>query len=188
MERTVFEGLRAQIAEVPVIRRVGRLAEIGRGTFGSPGWAEPPLATGWRSTMAQDLRIGGEILRLSREGATVLPDGGAEGLSIGDAVELIGSSGIAPDDSWIGRIVDPFGKPLDGRPLRRGAVMRPLRAEAPAATTRRRLGARMETGLAVFNTMLPLVRGQRIGLFAGSGVGKSMLLSKFARGSRPTWS
>ncbi len=182
MERTVFDGLRAQIAEVPVTRRVGRLAEIGRGTLRVTGLGRAALGDRVTILSGRDLRIGGEILRLSREGATILPDGGSEGLAIGDPVELLGSSGIAPDDSWIGRIVDPFGRPLDGRPLRRGVTMRPLRTEAPAATSRRRLGRRLETGLTVFNTMLPLVRGQRIGLFAGSGVGKSMLLAKFARG------
>jgi flagellum-specific ATP synthase len=56
---------------------------------------------------------------------------------------------------------------------------------APCRRTRRALGARLSTGVAVFDTLLPLVRGQRIGLFAGSGVGKSSLLAKFARGVRP---
>jgi flagellum-specific ATP synthase len=126
--------------------------------------------------------IGGEILRLARDGATVLPDGSAEGLAIGDVVDLIGATAIAPDDGWIGRIIDPMGRPLDGRPLPRGDTARPLRADAPAATTRRRIGPRLETGVAVFDTLLPLARGQRIGLFAGSGVGKSSLLAKFAQG------
>lgn len=52
----------------------------------------------------------------------------------------------------------------------------------PRPASRRTLGERLETGTAVFNTLLPLVRGQRIGLFAGSGVGKSSLLGQFARG------
>ncbi len=80
--------------------------------------------------------------------------------------------------------------PLDGRPLlSRRRCQRPLRGR-PAARRRAAagLGARLETGIAVFNTLLPLVRGQRIGLFAGSGVGKSTLLAKFARGvSTPMW-
>ena len=103
-------------------------------------------------------------------------------LSEDDRVELIGRAEIAPDDSWIGRVIDPYGRPLDGRPLLRGPQPRPLRAPAPAAATRRRLGGRLETGVAVFDTLLPLVQGQRIGLFAGSGIGKSSLLAKFARG------
>jgi flagellum-specific ATP synthase len=112
----------------------------------------------------------------------VLPEGPAEGLAIGDRVEHLGPAVLAPDDGWIGRIVDPAGTALDGRPLRAGRAARPLRAPAPAAASRRRLGPRLATGLAVFDTLLPVVRGQRIGLFAGSGVGKSMLLGRLARG------
>jgi flagellum-specific ATP synthase len=110
------------------------------------------------------------------------PDGAADGIEIGCAVELVGRAEIAPDDSWIGRIIDPFGQALDGRPLMSGRIARGLRAGAPAAATRRPMGERLETGIALFDTLLPLVRGQRIGLFAGSGVGKSSLLAKFARG------
>jgi len=56
-----------------------------------------------------------------------------------------------------------------------------MRAPPPPATTRRAMGARLPTGLAVFDTLLPIARGQRLGLFAGSGVGKSTLLSQLAR-------
>jgi flagellum-specific ATP synthase len=102
-------------------------------------------------------------------------------VAIGDAVGLLGPAEIAPDNAWIGRVIDPYGRPLDGRPLMPGARMRKVRAQAPAAATRNRLGTRLDTGVAVFDTLLPLVRGQRIGLFAGSGVGKSSLLAKFAQ-------
>jgi flagellum-specific ATP synthase len=101
---------------------------------------------------------------------------------LGSLVRLKGQVGIAPDNSWIGRVVDPFGKQLDGKAIFRGPVMRPLLGAAPAAATRRSLGERLETGVAVFDTLLPVVRGQRLGLFAGSGVGKSTLLGKLARG------
>jgi flagellum-specific ATP synthase len=126
--------------------------------------------------------MGGEVLQLSPTDLVALTDGGAEGLAIGTPVELVGPAEIAPDNAWIGRIVDPYGRPLDGRPLLRGAKSRSLRAQVPPAAQRRRLGGRLSTGVAVFDTLLPLVRGQRIGLFAGSGVGKSSLLAKFARG------
>jgi flagellum-specific ATP synthase len=124
----------------------------------------------------------GEVLRLTPDKAFILPDAAGDGMAIGDRVELLGRADIAPDDSWIGRVIDPAGRPLDGRPLLRGPVARSLRAAAPAAATRRRLGQRLATGEAAFDTLLPLVRGQRIGLFAGSGVGKSSLLARFARG------
>lgn len=130
----------------------------------------------------QSGEVGGEIVGLNQRFADVLPEGYPEGLSIGAEVELLFAPLIAPCDAWVGRIVDPLGRPLDGKPLPQGTDPRPFRCEAPPAVRRKRLGDRLPTGLAVFDTILPLVRGQRIGLFAGSGVGKSTLLSKLARG------
>jgi flagellum-specific ATP synthase len=178
----VFDGLRAEIAGIPLTTRIGQVQDIGRGTLTlsgltrGTGLGDRVLIHGPKGL------VGGEVLRLTRDGVTVLPDASVEGVAIGARVDLVGCAEIAPDDSWIGRIVDPFGQPLDGRPLFPGRLMRGLRAQAPAAANRRRLGPRLDTGVAAFDTMLPIVRGQRIGLFAGSGVGKSSLLSKFARG------
>ncbi len=178
----VFGALRAEIGIIPVITRIGRVIEVESGTLRVAGLSQVAcLGDRVRITSAQR-QTGGEVLRLSRDGLTVLPDDRLEGIAIGDEVALVGQSDIAPDDGWIGRIVDPFGKPLDGRPLLRGERPRPLRAAAPAAAARGRLGQRLSTGVAVFDTMLPIVQGQRIGLFAGSGVGKSSLLAKLARG------
>lgn len=180
----VFDALRAEIASVPKSRAMGRVAEVSRGTLRVTG-LERQATLGDRVQVGEGdnpLALGGEVLTLSRDGMTVLTDQPPEGLPMGAEVELLGQSQIAPDDSWIGRIVDPFGRALDGRPLLRGPVARALRSPPPAAAQRRRLGDRLSTGVAAFDTVLPLVRGQRIGLFAGSGVGKSSLLAKFARG------
>lgn len=178
----VFDALRAEIASVPRAHALGRVAEVARGIIRVTG-LERSATLGDRVTLG-DARtlLGGEVLTLSADGLTVLTDDAPEGLPMGAEVKLYGQSRIAPDDSWIGRIVDTFGRPLDGRPLFRGQVSRALRSPAPPAAQRRRMGDRIATGVAVFDTLLPLVRGQRIGLFAGSGVGKSSLLAKFARG------
>lgn len=174
----VFAALRAQIATVPVASSVGRITEIARGALRVAGLHD-------KARQGDRLRIGAmgaEVLQLSSTDLLALTEGPAEGLAIGTAVELIGPADIAPDNAWIGRIIDPYGRPLDGRPLLRGDLARTLQGAAPPAAQRRRLGARLSTGVAVFDTLLPLVRGQRIGLFSGSGVGKSSLLAKFARG------
>lgn len=177
----LFDGLLAEIAAGSSVRRIGRVAETRRGLAEVTGL--DTAALGDRVLIhSRDGAAGGEVLSLTRERCSVLPDASGDGMSIGDRVELMGKAQIAPDDSWIGRIVDAVGQPLDGRPLLRGPCLRSLRAPAPPAANRRRLGNRLETGIAVFDTLLPLVRGQRIGLFAGSGVGKSSLLAKFARG------
>lgn len=174
----VFTPLRAELSSVALAIPVGRVAEIARGTVEVTGLAH-------QARQGDRVRIGGlggEVLQLSPARMTVMTDGSADGLAIGAAVELVGPATLSPDDSWIGRIIDPYGRPLDSRPLAKGASPRPLKAEAPPAAQRRRLGPRLSTGVAVFDTLLPLVQGQRIGLFAGSGVGKSSLLAKFARG------
>jgi flagellum-specific ATP synthase len=103
-------------------------------------------------------------------------------VAVGDRVWLDPEPSVRPCAAWIGRVIDAFGAPLDGRPLVDGAIAAPLRRAPPPATRRRAIGARLDTGLAVFDTLLPIARGQRVGLFAGSGVGKSTLLAQLARG------
>lgn len=175
----VFDALVSEISTVTRKVRLGRVSEVGRGTVMVQG-IEDVATLGDRVVIGTSL--GGEVVALRRDGVTILTDRMAEGLAMGTSVRLVGQAGISPDNSWIGRVIDPFGNALDGKIIFKGPIMRPLLAPAPAAATRRRLGARLQTGVAVFDTLLPLVRGQRIGLFAGSGVGKSTLLGKLARG------
>lgn len=178
----MFGTLRAEIGSVTALYRVGRVAEVGRGTLSVSGISTVATLGDRVTILSAAGPVGGEVLNLARDRITVLSDAATEGLAIGDAVELLGRAEITPDEGWIGRIIDPFGAPLDGRPLLRGAHPRGLRGTVPLAATRGRLGERLSTGVAVFDTLLPVVQGQRIGLFAGSGVGKSSLLAKFARG------
>ncbi len=183
MMKIGFEQLAAEISSLHPTSDVGRIVEIGRGTLQVRG-----LSAVAAQADLVDIRPGsgrarmGEILNLTADTVTILPDGDVEGLQIGDPVILRGRAEIAPDDGWIGRVIDPMGQALDGRPILRGTRASPLRGQVTNPTGRRALGARLETGLAAFNTFLPIVRGQRIGLFAGSGVGKSTLLAKLARG------
>ena len=177
----VFQSLQARIAAIQPARAVGRVAESSRGTFLVSGLAMAALGDRVLAETGAG-PLGGEVVRISARGATVLPEEDPEGLAIGGRVELVGPVTLAPDMGWLGRIVDPLGRPLDGRPLLPGTRQLSMAAAPPAPALRRPLGGRLSTGVAVFDTLLPLVRGQRIGLFAGSGVGKSSLLARFARG------
>lgn len=125
---------------------------------------------------------GGVVTSVQGQEVCVLLDAPAEGVVTGDVAVLLPPPVFAPHDGWIGRVVDPDGKPLDGRPLGHGATPVSLQSAPPPAGARRTLGPRIGTGLALFDTLLPLARGQRIGLFAGSGVGKSTLLARLAQG------
>ena len=176
--------LRGALGALRRPRPMGRVASLGQGVVEVSGLGRH-LRLGDRLSLRP--REGAEpvaceVLRIHAESVTALPEGDLSAVVVGDAVHWQGASRIGPHGGWIGRVVDPDGRPLDGLPLAPGAHPRGLLAPPPAAATRRRLGGRLSTGLAAFDTLLPLVRGQRIGLFAGSGVGKSSLLADLARG------
>lgn len=126
-------------------------------------------------------KLAGEVLHVGADQIHMLPGAAPDGVSLGDRVCLDPSPDFAPAMHWLGRVIDPFGKPLDGKPLLAGVQGRDIMQAPPPAVERKPLGERLATGLAALNTMLPVVRGQRIGVFAGSGVGKSTLLATLAR-------
>lgn len=91
---------------------------------------------------------------------------------------------MRPTTARLGRIVDAFGEPIDGLgPLPQGTAAYPLRAAPPAAHARGRVGERLDLGVRSMNVFTTCCRGQRLGVFAGSGVGKSVLLSMLAKQS-----
>lgn len=179
MPETIIDYLRAELGASPIRRRVGRISGLTGSRVVIEGLSDM-AALGDQVMFSDADQSGGELVELDDMHAVVLPETAPEGLALGQRVVHAGPPVLAPDDSWIGRVIDPSGRPLDGRPLRRGARHRSLLPGAPDAARRRDLGDRLDTGLSVFNTLLPLVRGQRIGLFAGSGVGKSTLLARLA--------
>lgn len=175
-------GLRARIAQMQPVRAVGRVQSVDGVAIWVRGLADS-ASIGDRLRLYQGSHVlGGEVLLIKDDLIAMLPDEVADGVSKGDRVAVMGPPTLAPSDNWIGRVIDPYGRPLDGAPLTLGNKRRPFRASPPPAAARRPLGARLSTGLAIFDTLLPIVRGQRIGLFAGSGVGKSRLLAQLAQG------
>lgn len=174
-----IEALGSTISALQSVRTVGRVTNVTGNTILVSGLANI-ARLGDRVQLSRKNMddVFGEIIQLSSDNVTVLAESDLAGASLGDRVILLPPHGIAPCDAWLGRIVDPFGKPLDGRGLRQGNDMMALLAPPPPVAHRRSLGVRLETGTCVFDTMLPITRGQRVGLFAGSGVGKSTLLGQ----------
>lgn len=122
-----------------------------------------------------------------REGKSLLmPFSDIQGVGIGCQVRLDSeSTEVFPHESWLGRVVDAMGNPVDGKgPLRQGARGYKLRAKPPSAHKRTRLGEKIDLGVGAINCFLTCCRGQRMGIFSGSGVGKSTLLSMVARFSQ----
>ena len=124
-----------------------------------------------------------EVVAVDGDGTRVLPFGTWDGVTVGDRVEIsAGGEKIRPDGSWIGRVINALGQPIDVMgSLHEGPLPYSPKAAPPNAYARRRVGARIDTGIKVFDVFTPLCRGQRMGIFAGSGVGKSSLLSMMAR-------
>ena len=163
----------------PVVCRVGRISELSSGQVLVSGLGD--IASVGDQVSFDHLAEKGEVVAVSDRQVCVLVDGSTSGLTIGQVVRLGAQPGICPDDSWLGRVIDGDGRPIDGAPLVRGERQIPIHAAPPSATSRRALGPRIETGFSLFNTMLPIARGQRMGIFSGSGVGKSSLMAAFAR-------
>jgi flagellum-specific ATP synthase len=89
---------------------------------------------------------------------------------------------VRPSPSWLGRVINAMGEPIDGKgPLAQGPSPMTYRNSPPPAHSRQRVGPPLDLGVRALNTFLTCCRGQRLGIFAGSGVGKSVLLSMLAR-------
>lgn len=124
-----------------------------------------------------------EVTALDRDVALCLPFSDPVGVGLGARATLsAGQMAVRPSAGWLGRMVDGLGRPIDGLgPLPVGAEAHPIKALPPAAAARARVGAKIQTGVRALDLFVPLCQGQRLGLFAGSGVGKSVLLSMLAR-------
>jgi flagellum-specific ATP synthase len=150
---------------------VGDLVTLGgHRPGGAPAGAEP-------ETAAEVVAVTPTVLRC-------MPLGRVEGLRVGMPARATGRPLTVPTgDALLGRVLDGLGRPVDGRgPL--GAVTRvPVTGSAPSALERARVAQPLALGVRALDTMATVGRGQRIGLFAGSGVGKSSLLSMVARGT-----
>jgi len=143
------------------------------------------LAVGARAEID---RLGGgplaaEVVGFREARALLMPFGPVEGVAPGAEIRIMpeGAS-VRPTLAWRGRIVDAFGEPIDGKgPLPQGPAAYPLRSPPPPAHARGRVGERLDLGVRAMNVFTTCCRGQRLGVFAGSGVGKSVLLSMLAR-------
>ena len=177
----VMNGVRAQVGRLAPVRSVGRVTRVRAGVIDVIG-VSAEACIGDRIRISRDGAppLEGEIVQLSETGALILPESAPDGVALGARAARVEDITVAPCEAWLGRVIDPAGAPLDGRPVLRGSTPRALRGAPPPAAARRPLGGRLSTGLAVTNTFLPIVKGQRIGLFAGSGVGKSSLLGTLA--------
>ncbi|WKA27316.1 flagellar protein export ATPase FliI [Bradyrhizobium roseum] len=124
----------------------------------------------------------GEVVRIDSDGIVAKPFDRQFGGGLGSAAYRMPPLSFAPDPSWKGRVINALGAPLDGgAPLVPGSRAVSAEAEPPPAMKRARVHKPLRTGVRVIDLFAPICAGQRVGIFAGSGVGKSTLLAMLAR-------
>jgi flagellum-specific ATP synthase len=127
-----------------------------------------------------------EVVGLKPGRVTLMPYGSVEGIAVGCEVQALGArSQIGVGPALLGRVIDGFGEPLDGGARPSTQLRRPLKAPPINPMQRPPIRHVLETGIRSIDGLLTLGQGQRVGIFAGSGVGKSTLLGLLARHVRP---
>jgi len=125
-----------------------------------------------------------QVVSVQADGAACMPLGSTQGVAAGDPVSVSGDRVRVPAGPQVlGRVLDSLGRPLDGGPQLRDAHWVPMEATAPNPLHRRRIRHQLDTGIRAVDTLIPLGAGQRVGIMAGSGVGKTTLLGMAVRGT-----
>src|ERR1700742_3826379 len=181
-----MHALLKEISAVPAIRRFGRVARI-EGLLVEVTGAAGAISLGGQVqlTLSSGKRISCEVVGFREGRALVMPLGNLDGITLGARADFEDRpAAIFPTTGWLGRVIDGFGNPTDGQgPLPVGPEAYPLKANPPPASSRGRVGAKLDLGVRAMNTFTTLCQGQRMGIFAGSGVGKSTLMAMLARNS-----
>ncbi len=179
-----LDALYSEIADISKVRVYGRVTAV-LGMLIEVGGAARAYSVGDRcAVIARDGReIPSEVIGFRSGHALLMPFQPLEGIGLGCQVyRLSGRPTVRPHNAWLGRVVNAMGEPIDGKgPLASGPVSQPLRDRPPPAHQRRPVGEKIDLGVRAINSFLTCCRGQRMGIFAASGVGKSVLLSMLAR-------
>lgn len=179
-----LEKLKKRLSQVDIARVNGRVEQVVGLVIESSG---PPASVGeacWISAAdGKSQPLLAEVVGFRQHRVLLMPLGEMRGLGPGSEVVRTGEPfKIAVGDALLGRVIDAMGKPLDGKgPLGPMKENYPIHREPPPAMERRRIETPVVTGVRAIDSLLTLGEGQRLGIFAGSGVGKSTLLGMVAR-------
>jgi len=169
---------------IPSVKIFGRVVGV-QGLLIEVAGIEGHLSVGARCQVIArgDRRVLCETVGFRDGRALMLPFAPLEGVGLGCKVEVGDAQPvILPTTAWLGRVINALGEPVDGKgPLPQGEVPRFVRSPPPPAHTRQRVGGKLDLGVRAVNAFTTLCQGQRMGVFAGSGVGKSTLMSMAAR-------
>ena len=179
----IFSDLRRKVSDLETTRIVGRVQSVVGLSLTVSGLERAAGIGQHCRVRGRHGPVTGEVVGAGDDGLRLLPFGTWDGIAVGDPVELIqAGDGICPDDSWIGTVIDALGRPLSPTAGFRPGSRRARGRNSPLpAYDRRRVGDKLETRIKCVDVFTPICRGQRMGVFAGSGVGKSTLMAMLAR-------
>jgi flagellum-specific ATP synthase len=145
----------------------------------------PALIMGAEAIVDAPSPVRAELVGFRAGAAVLMPLDPPLSIQLGARVTFVAPiAAVHPAHAWLGRVLDAYGAPLDGAgPLPKGSRAARIHTPPPLAHARARVGARMQTGVRALDVFCALCKGQRLGVFAGSGVGKSVLMSMLARGA-----
>ena len=178
LERRVAWGVR----NLPAARVSGAIVEVSMSHYRVAGLSRfLKLGECVGVDVGDRVQIG-EVVRIDEASATLKPFDARSDATIGARAYRADNLSLSPHRSWKGRVVDALGRPIDGAgELVGGDKSVPLDAAPPPPLSRGRVHAPLRTGVRVVDLFTPLCLGQRVGVFAGSGIGKSSLLAMLAR-------
>ena len=179
-----LNSLLTNLTRIPEYHLYGRVTAV-LGMLVEVGGVQRRLSIGDRCRIAARGRrhLACEVVGFRDDHAILMPFGALEGVGLGCKAEVVDVEPVvSPTEKWLGRVVNAMGEPIDGRgPLPEGDIAYPLRNCPPPAHARQRVRGKVDLGVRAINTFLTCCRGQRLGIFSGSGVGKSILLGMMAR-------
>jgi flagellum-specific ATP synthase len=177
-----MKALADQIGELDGVEVYGRVVGV-RGLMVEVAGPIHAMSVGARVVIETGTAIPCEVVGFSGANALLMPFATLEGVRRGcRAVVTAAPAAVRPSPGWLGRVVNAMGEPIDGKgALPAGSSPYPFRSSPPPAHARRRVGAPLDLGVRSLNTFVTCCRGQRMGIFSGSGVGKSVLMSMLAR-------
>ena len=179
-----LDSLINKIADVPDVAARGEVSAMRGLVIEAVGLADA-LSLGDYCTVTGrgGTEVACEAIGFDSAKTLLMAFGATDGVSPGACVTFTGAApALYPTPEWLGRIVNALGEPVDGKgPLPRGDKPYYIKSAPPPAYSRGRVAGKVDTGVRALNTFVTLCKGQRIGIFSGSGVGKSSLIAMIAR-------
>ena len=179
-----FEAIVQHVKSIDAVTYYGKVTAV-QGLFVEATGIRSPLTIGDRCfvTTNHGKKVPCELVSFKGDSLLLMPYASLEGIGPGCRVDVENSSPVIyPHPSWLGRIVNAFGEPIDGKgELLNGDKPYFIKSSPPPAQFRGRVRGKVDLGVRAVNTFLTICKGQRMGIFAGSGVGKSTLMSMMAK-------